>query len=309
VTLQLTAARQRSTLEAGIFAGSIAVMAWGLGPLLVKGMGMSTPTVVAYRFIFAVPVMHLAARWRGASVTRETYRIAAVPGVIFGVSMMLGFAAVLHTSVSNATLIGNMLPVVVLLVARFVMKERVPARQFWMVGLAVIGVVVVVIGGGSNSNAAFLGDALALINLGLWSTFFLKMKNLRDQGANAWSLLAAVTTIAALVAVPPSLLMSNDLTEMTPTAWWCVIAMVLLPGLLGHGLMTWASGHLPVTVSSLMTLASPVVSAVGAWLWLGESMNVWQGLGSVIVLTALAVIVVGTRSQAVQDAVLSDRPE
>ena len=125
------------------------------------------------------------------------------------------------------------------------------------------------------------------MNVVIWTAFFLRMKNLRDDGIHSWSLLAAVTTVAALVAVPPCLLASNDLGSMTPRSWMFLLAMVLLPGVVGHGLMTWASGHLPVTVSSLLTLGSPVVSAVGAWLWLNQSMNEWQCVGSVIVLGAL----------------------
>ena len=92
---------------------------------------------------------------------------------------------------------------------------------------------------------------------------------------------------------------------MTPKSWMFLLAMVLLPGVVGHGLMTWASGHLPVTVSSLLTLGSPVVSAVGAWLWLNQSMNEWQCVGSVIVLGALGAIAVNTRAESVREASLA----
>ena len=108
--------------------------------------------------------------------------------------------------------------------------------------------------------------------------------------------------LAAIVAVPPCLLASNDLGSMTPRSWLFLLAMVLLPGVVGHGLMTWASGHLPVTVSSLLTLGSPVVSAVGAWLWLGQSMTPWQCVGSVVVLGALGAIALNTRVEAVREA-------
>ena len=141
-----------------------------------------------------------------------------------------------------------------------------------------------------------------MVNVVIFTAFFLRMKNLRDDGIHSWSLLAAVTTVAALVAVPPCLIASNDLGSMTPRSWLFLLAMVLLPGVVGHGLMTWASGHLPVTVSSLLTLGSPVVSAVGAWLWLNQSMNEWQCVGSVIVLGALAAIAVNARAQAVREA-------
>jgi drug/metabolite transporter (DMT)-like permease len=305
MSVATTSSPVRANSEYGVLAGVIAVFAWGLGPLFVRAMSVSTPTIVAYRLIIAVPVMNLVAWLFGGRVTWRLMRIAMVPGALFGVSLITGFAAVHNTSVSNATLISNLMPVAVVILAKFVFNETVRNRQFVAVGVALTGILIVVFGAGSSGDAAFVGDLLALVNLVIWTVFFLRMKNLRDDGIHSWSLLAAVTTVAAIVAVPPCLLLSNDLGSMTPKNWMFLVAMVLLPGVVGHGLMTWASGHLPVTVSSLLTLGSPVVSAVGAWLWLNQSMNEWQCVGSVIVLGALAAIAVNARAEAVREASLA----
>ena len=302
MTVTTSTAPTRATSEYGLLAGSIAVFVWGLGPLFVRAMGVSTPTIVAYRLIIAVPVMHFMAWLFGGRVTRRLMRVALVPGALFGMSLITGFASVNHTSVSNSTLISNLMPVAVVILAKFVFDEQVRMRQFVAVGVALAGILIVVFGAGSSGDAAWSGDFLAVVNVVIFTAFFLRMKNLRDDGIHSWSLLAAVTTVAALVAVPPCLIASNDLGSMTPRSWLFLLAMVLLPGVVGHGLMTWASGHLPVTVSSLLTLGSPVVSAVGAWLWLNQSMNEWQCVGSVIVLGALAAIAVNARAQAVREA-------
>jgi len=302
-------AQARARSDYGLLAGSIAVFVWGLGPLFVRGMGVSTMTTVAYRLIVAVPVMHFAAWLFGGRVTKSIMRAALVPGALFGLSLLVGFAAVKNTSVSNATLIGNLMPVAVVIIAKFVRHEHVRNRQFVAVAVALAGMLVVVFGAGSSGGASFLGDSLAVVNVVVWTIFFLRVKNLRDDGIHSWSLLAAITTVAALVAVPPCLVLSNDLGSMTTKSWVLLVAMVLLPGVVGHGLMTWASGHLPVTVSSLLTLGSPVVSAVGAWLWLGQSMTEWQCIGSVIVLGALGAIAVNTRAEAVREEARARSPE
>ena len=297
------------TTQAGLTAGSIAVVAWGLGPLFVRAMDVSTPTTVTYRFLFAVPVMHFVAWLFGGRVTWQLMRQALLPGALFGITIIVGFAAVKHTSVSNASLISNLMPVAVVIIARFVMHEPVHTRQFIAVGVALLGVAIVVFGAGSSGDASIYGDFLAVLNVVVWTAFFLRMKNLRDVGLHSWSLLAAVTTVAAIVAVPPSLLAADDLGGMNESSWVFLVAMVLLPGVVGHGLMTWASGHLPVTVSSLLTLGSPVVSAIGAWLWLDQSMTGWQCLGSAVVLGALGAIALNARVQAVREAALSNAPE
>jgi drug/metabolite transporter (DMT)-like permease len=301
--------RTRTAAELGLIASAIAVVAWGLGPLFVRAMGVSTPTVVVYRFAVGAPTMTLAAYLFGALPTRELFRKAWLPGVVFGFSMFIGFGAVLNTSVANATLIGNMMPVIVVLVARFVYRDHVRARQFVAVGVALVGIAIVVFGADSTGDAAFRGDAYAMFNVFLWTWFFLRLKRLRDGGAESWSLLAAVTIVAAAVAIPIGVAVSDDLGAVAGRDWFYLVAMVVGPGVLGHGLMTWASKHLAVTVSSLMTLASPVVSAVGAWIWLEQGMTGVQFVGAAVVLVALASIGVNARIEAVRAATLSDPPE
>src|SRR5262245_52088974 len=144
-----THAPARAQSDYGLLAGSIAVFVWGLGPLFVRGMGVSTTTTVACRLIVAVPVMHLAAWLFDGRVTRRIMRVALVPGALFGMSLILGFAAVNNTSVSNASLIGNLMPVAVVIIAKFVRHEHVRNRQFVAVAVALSGMLIVVFGAGS----------------------------------------------------------------------------------------------------------------------------------------------------------------
>ena len=309
MTLTVDVAPQRTNEERGLIAASVAVFVWGLGPLFVRAMGVSTPTVVVYRFAFGTPLLVIVAVLLGGRFTRELIAAAVAPGVMFGISMIMGFAAVLHTSIANATLIGNTMPVLVVVIAKFVYHEHVRIRQIVAAVVAVFGVVVVVIGAGKTADASLVGDTLAIANVGLWTAYFLRMKRLRDRGLHSWALLACVSTIASLVAIPPCLVVSDDLGAVAGRDWLYVAGMVIGPGLLGHGLMTWASRHLRLTVSSLLTLASPVVSGVGAWLWLGQSMSLVQVLGAAVVLVALAGIAFIARIEAISAAAMSDPPE
>ncbi len=84
-----------------------------------------------------------------------------------------------------------------------------------------------------------------------------------------------------------------------------IALMVCGPGLVGHGLMTWAQRHLDLTVASLLTLASPVISATGAWLIYSEHLRPMQGVFATVVLLALAAIVVDARASTLSETALS----
>ena len=309
MTTVVVAPRQRTAAELGLIMGSIAVFFWGIGPITVRAMGVSAPTVVVYRFLLGAPTITAVAYLLGGRFSKALFRQALLPGVLFGTSLVVGFAAVLRTSVANATLINNMMPVFVVLLARFVMGQHVRARQFVAAGASVVGLVIVVLGAGSGGDASLSGDVLAVANLAIWTWYFLRTKRMRDENIDSWSLIATITVIAAAVAVPPCLLVSDDLGAVHGVDWFYLAVMVLGPGVLGHGLMTWASRHLQVTVSALLTLASPVVSAVGAWVWLDQSMTPLQVVGAAIVLGALAAIALNARVEAVRAATVSEKPE
>jgi len=63
---------------------------------------------------------------------------------------------------------------------------------------------------------------------------------------------------------------------------------------LGHGLNTWALGHVDVGLASVIGLGEPVLAALGAALFLSEPLGPVQVTGIAIVIAAVAVVVVRT---------------
>ena len=74
--------------------------------------------------------------------------------------------------------------------------------------------------------------------------------------------------------------------------------MALLPGVVGHGLMTWAAKSLDVSLASLLGLMSPVISSIGAWFVYDQALGATQLVGGVLVLGSLALIVRLNRATA-----------
>jgi drug/metabolite transporter (DMT)-like permease len=77
-------------------------------------------------------------------------------------------------------------------------------------------------------------------------------------------------------------------------AWTPTYALLLLYlGIVGTALAYWAaataSRHLPAVTTSLGLLATPVVSAVTATLWLGERLTLQLAVAIVLVLGGVAI--------------------
>jgi drug/metabolite transporter (DMT)-like permease len=273
-----------------LFAVAIAVLAWGFGPLLVNGISASAATVVFWRMWVAQPVMIGMAYLTGGRMSFPLLRRAFVTGACFAATIMLGFVSFRETSIVNATLIPALQPALILLVAGRLFGERRTRTELALAGIALAGAVVVVLGA-SSAGASVYGDLLAVGNLVLFTAYFLLSKHHRDQDVHTWSWIASVFLVAAFIVTPWCLLTSHDLGGMVGTDWLWLVLLVLGPGVVGHGLMTWAHAHLDVTLTSLLSLGNPVVSTIGAWAIFSQALGPPQIIGAVVVLVALGGIV------------------
>ena len=88
----------------------------------------------------------------------------------------------------------------------------------------------------------------------MFTAYFLLGKRARDADVHAWSFLAAVFIGACVVVVPWALVSSHDLGAIQGADWLLLFGLILFPGMVGHGLMTWAHHYVDVTVTSMMTL-------------------------------------------------------
>jgi drug/metabolite transporter (DMT)-like permease len=75
-----------------------------------------------------------------------------------------------------------------------------------------------------------------------------------------------------------------------PADWmWLGIFVIGASG--GHLLVAWAHAHVDVSVSSMLMLAQPVISAVAALLVLGEPVTPLVVLGGAVVVGSISAIV------------------
>jgi drug/metabolite transporter (DMT)-like permease len=279
-----------------LLAVALAVFAWGFGPLFVKGIDASFNTIVFWRVLLGTVVAVAFAYLTGGRITLRLLLIAFPAGVCFALSFIFGFASFQQTSIVNATLIPALQPVLVLLLATRMFGERRSVRELGLAAVAFAGVVVVV-AGASAGGSSLEGNVYAVLNLLVFTAYFVLGKRIRETDVHSWSLLAAVFVGACVVVVPWSLVTSHDLDAIHGADWLLLLGLILFPGMVGHGLMTWAHHYVDVTVTSMMTLANPVVSIIGAWVLYEQDLTPTQLAVGVVVLAALGAILRRQRAE------------
>ncbi len=286
--------RRRALALVGVV---VAVLAWAVGPIFVSSLSVSLPTIVFYRQLIWLPVLFTLAHTVGDGFTRHHLAISWKPGVFFAVSTALGFGSFLETTIANATLIGSLTPAVLLFLAPRILGERITAQRVVYSMVSFVGVVAVVVGAetaGNSGEHGLFGDALAFANMAVWTIYFIAAKRARDEGTNTWSFLTGVCLVNVVMATAWALIASDDLLDVTARDWMFLVLMMLIPGTTGHFLMTWAQRYLDTTVSSLITLAGPVLSTLLALVFLDQGIALAQVLGGVVVLLGLGGVILST---------------
>lgn len=274
----------------GYAAVLLVTLLWGLGPLLVKAIDASPLTILAVRYWIAVPVMIVVARLAHAPLTWPVMKASLAGGVACIVAQALGFVSFQETSLANAVLIGAVAPVLIAVLAVPLFGERLTRAQVVLMIVTLGAIAVFVVSAGSTSGASVKGDVFAVGSLLAQTAYLLFVKQARMAGVPAAAYITGVFIIGGVTMTPMSFLWGTPLSGLDGEDWVYIVAIALLVGCVGHGLMTWAQKHVNVGVASTIILGTTVVTAVGAWVFFDEALDAVQIIAGGVVLVAIAAI-------------------
>lgn len=271
-----------------------AVVAWGFGPIFVKIAHLSGLTLALYRLWIGFGMMVVMALVSRRRILWSELPVATFAGALFGINIAFFFTSLKHTSVADASLITALSPVLILVVAGRMFGERPARRDYLMTTVIIGGVALVVVGASGRPEWSAFGDLLALGALVAWAAYFVATKRARAT-LGTLQYQTGVLLGAALVVTPIALLGGASLVAPRADDWFWLVMLAVVPGAIGHLLMSWSHRYVEVSVSSLIVVAQPLVSALAAVVILHESLDALQLLGGAVVLAGIAVVVRGHR--------------
>jgi drug/metabolite transporter (DMT)-like permease len=278
----------RAYTPAGVAAAAAGTFTWGIGVVLVK-LTVSPFLVVAfYKHIFSLPI--LIAIWLLGSDRKLPWRAATVGGLLFAAHQLANFSALRYSTAAVVTILFSLQPILVGAAGRRVTGERTSPRFYAWALVAVAGCAVLIITSAGQPSATPLGTLLAVVNLLAWSAYYLATKRARVEfGTISWLVVMTIVSticISVITLAARQPLGSPDVREFTYLA---LIAIV--PGTIGHVLVTWAQPRIHAAASSSIILGVPIVAAIGAAIFAGEPFGRWHLLGVLIAIGGSAAAI------------------
>ncbi len=277
-----------------------AVVVWGGSFIATKiAVGQMSPvTVVWLRFAMGIPIL------AAAVILRKQF--AWPKPAEWGYFALLGFIGIsfhqwlqsngLQTAQATTTAwIVSTAPVFIALLAWLVLKERITLAQGFGVGVALLGVIVVVSKGNLGNFFAgqfgVIGDFLIFISAINWAVFsILSRRGLKEHPSTRMTFW--VMTLGWLI-TSLAFFTQNGLAELPRLDSRGWVAMIFL-GIFTTGLayIAWfdALASLPATQTGAFLYIEPLTSMVVAALILGEQVTWASLLGGAVILLGVWLV-------------------
>ncbi|WP_197415143.1 EamA family transporter [Mycobacterium sp. M26] len=287
----------------------------------LMGAGWSPTAAVTARLAGGALVMAIFATIVKPDWIREAREHARVV-VAYGLVPIAGaqlcyYNAVSHLSVGVALLLEYTAPILVVGWIWGTTRRRPRGLTLAGVGLAIAGIMLVLNVFSGNAHINAVGVAWGLAAAICAACYFMMSDEVSADGNGLSSItLSAAGLVVGTVAVAglglsgimPLTFTANDAVVAGLTVpWWVpVIMLSVVATAIAYTLGISGVARLRPSFASLVGLGEVLFAVLCAWVLLGESVSVTQGVGGIVVLLGLALARQGDRSAEVTAATWPD---
>jgi drug/metabolite transporter (DMT)-like permease len=268
------------------------ILALSFSAMFVRWAGAPGPVTGLYRVFLSslllTPFFIQNCR-QGYKINRKSLAFPILAGLFTTGDFALWNTSVHYTTAANATLLGNTAPLWVALGAWLLFRERLSAR-FWLgLGLALAGATLILGTDFLLHPRLGIGDLMAIGTGVLYAGYMLSTQRSRQHFnplAHLW--LMGVSASFGLLVI--NLVLRNPLGGYPAQTWVVFFAAAIVSQIVGYMSLTYALGHLPASIVSPTMIGQPIVTAILAIPLLGEVPTFLQFVGGVTALAGIYIV-------------------
>ena len=274
------------------FALGSGVLALSLSSLFIRWANAPGTITSFFRMTLAAVILTPICLRRNKVWIKPEWKIVLFPllaGLFTALDHAVWSTSIQMTKVANATLMNNLAPVWVALIAVVFWGEKLDWR-FWLgLGFTMAGAGVV-LGNDLIANPHLTaGDILGILSSFFYAGYFLVTQRGRKH-FDTLTYIWAVAIVCAAFLLVINLGLGRALAGYSLTTYLVFLVAALVSQIVGYFSVTYALGHLPAAVVSPTMIAQPVLTALLAIPFLGEALQPGQWLGGLAVLAGIYLV-------------------
>jgi drug/metabolite transporter (DMT)-like permease len=241
-----------------------------------------------------VGMLFLRGRW--TPIARGDYRLIfwlsllAIP-----VNQFCFLFGMRYTVPSNAALLYAATPILVLLISRVLLGERLSGRKIGGVVLALIGVVIVIFERGFTASMHYVyGNMIIVIAVMAWGLYtVLGKKLIVTYGAIQASAMTIImgTILFIPAGIVPTLHFPFEI--LTMSNWLEILYLGIVTSVFAYYLWYYALSRIEVGKVAIFTNLQPVMTALLAVILLGQTITIPFIVGGLIAMCGVVIVQFG----------------
>jgi drug/metabolite transporter (DMT)-like permease len=282
------------------------ILFWGSSFVVVKialGEGLTPISIATFRFLIAGGFFLIAILIE--KKIKRNYRLLVekkdFPTLLFlALSGVTFFFIVQYTGIQMAgasiaaILVCLLSPVLITLLSAIIFKEHLMKKQFFGIGIAALGTIVVVTSGTISlpTHPEFLlGSLILLFTPVLWATYTLVGKKIMDR-YSPFLVVAYVNVLGGLCLIPFSLAENSFCQILTIGiySWLAILFLAVTCSLLGYYIWFYVMKHVKAAITSSFLFAEPLVTVLFAFMFVGEELSMFVLAGGFLIFVGVYLV-------------------
>lgn len=267
----------------------LAVCFLALGGIFVKISKLPPINTGFYRVLLSIPILLPFVGKDIKNVSKKDLSLIFLAGVFLAGDLILWNVSFFYTSVANANLLANLVPIVIIPFSYFIFKERVSSKLLIGAIITIGGIIVLLSGKASITSENLFGDLLAFLTSFFYAFFLLTVYKVRERVSA--TIIMFVSAFGSILAIFVTMLFSEGVYFPNGFSEWLpLIGLAIFSQILGQGLLSFCLGKVNVSLSSVLVLLQPIVAAIYAWLLFGENLTIIEMLGILIATIGIYIV-------------------
>ena len=262
-----------------LIIGAIAI---AFSPIFVRFSDVDPIMTAFYRIFISLPFFLFFSSFNIIEKVKfpefnNSYVIFLVSGIFFALDLICWHWSIKLTTVSKATFLSNLAPIVVIIFSLIFLKERFSKFFYLAALLSMVGMLMLLGESFKFNKSQFIGDLLGVLTAVWYGSYIVTISQLRKK-YNSTSIMFLSGIVTAIILLIVSMLFEQSLIPQSLFTITIIFLLGFICQFMGQSFITYSLAYLSASLSSLCLLIQPIAATVLAYFFFQEKLTTIQFL-------------------------------
>ena len=273
-----------------LIIGAIAI---AFSPIFVRFSDVDPIMTAFYRIFISLPFFLFFSSFNIIEKVKfpefnNSYVIFLVSGIFFALDLICWHWSIKLTTVSKATFLSNLAPIVVIIFSLIFLKERFSKFFYLAALLSMVGMLMLLGESFKFNKSQFIGDLLGVLTAVWYGSYIVTISQLRKK-YNSTSIMFLSGIVTAIILLIVSILFEQSLIPQSLFTITIIFLLGFICQFMGQSFITYSLAYLSASLSSLCLLIQPIAATVLAYFFFQEKLTTIQFVGSALILIGIYI--------------------